>query len=134
MGFAIPVNTVAKVVPQLIERGRVIRPDIGIARVYQTEAGLLISALVPGGAAERAGLRGPKIVRRQRRQGPFVYEIQTIDRTAADLIVGVDGKPTLTVEDFLNEIESREPGQRVMINIIREGKEMSIPVTLDAGG
>jgi S1-C subfamily serine protease len=134
VGFAIPVNTVAKVVPQLIERGRVIRPDIGIARVYQTEAGLLISALVPGGAAERAGLRGPKIIRRQRRQGPFVYEVQTIDRTAADLIVGVDGKPTLTVEDFLNEIESREPGQRVMINIIREGKEMSIPVILDAGG
>jgi S1-C subfamily serine protease len=134
VGFAIPVNTVAKVVPQLIERGRVIRPDIGIARVYQTEAGLLIAALVPGGAAERAGLRGPKIIRRQRRQGPFVYESQIVDRSAADLIVGVDGQPTLTVEDFLNTIESHEPGDRVIINVIREGKEMAIPVTLDAGG
>jgi len=134
VGFAIPVNTVAKVVPQLIERGRVIRPDIGIARVYQTEAGLLIAALVPGGAAERAGLRGPRIIRRQRRQGPFVYETQIVDRSAADLIVGVNGQPTLTVEDFLNAIESHEPGDRVIINIIREGKEMAIPVTLDPGG
>lgn len=132
VGFAIPVNTVAKVVPQLIERGRVIRPDIGISRVYQTEAGLLIAGLVPGGAAERAGLRGPRIIRQQRRQGPFIYEYTTIDRSAADLIVGVDGKPTLTVEDFLNAIESHNPGDQVVINIIRQGREMSVRVTLDA--
>ncbi len=53
--------------------------------------GLLIAALVPGGAAERAGLQGPRIRKEQRRQGPFVYETTTIDRAAADMIVAVDG-------------------------------------------
>lgn len=132
VGFAIPVNTVAKVVPQLIERGRVIRPDIGISRVYQTEAGLLIAGLVPGGAAARAGLRGPQVIRRERRQGLLVYEYTVIDRKAADLIIGVNGKPTPTVEEFLNVIESFNPGDKVTINIIRDGKEMSVPVILDA--
>ena len=37
VGFAIPINTIARVVPQLLAHGRVIRPEIGIARVYQTE-------------------------------------------------------------------------------------------------
>ncbi len=132
VGFAIPVNTVAKVVPQLITRGRVIRPDIGISRVYQTDAGLLIAGLVPGGAAERAGLRGPQVIRRQRRQGIFVYEYTVIDRMAADLIVGVNGQPTLTVEDFLNAVESHNPGDKIIVNIIRQEKEMAIPVILDA--
>ena len=55
VGFAIPINTIARVVPQLIRRGRVIRPEIGIARVYETDRGLLIATITPGGAAERAG-------------------------------------------------------------------------------
>ena len=77
VGFAIPVNTIARVVPQLIQNGRVRRPDSGIARVYQTDRGLLIATLVPGGPAERAGLQGPRIEKQQKRQGPFVYEYQT---------------------------------------------------------
>jgi S1-C subfamily serine protease len=56
VGFAIPVGTLSRIVPQLIERGRVVRPDAGIARVYQTDRGLLVAALAPGGPAERAGL------------------------------------------------------------------------------
>ncbi|HPP52194.1 MAG TPA: trypsin-like peptidase domain-containing protein, partial [Thermoguttaceae bacterium] len=63
VGFAIPVNTIARVVPQLIENGRVRRPDVGILRVYQTERGLLVAALAPGGAAEKAGIRGPQVIR-----------------------------------------------------------------------
>ncbi len=89
VGFAIPINTIARVVPQLIRTGRVIRPETGIARVYETEHGLLIDTLTPGGPAERAGLQGPRVVRRQKRQGPIVYEYRQIDRNAADLIVGV---------------------------------------------
>ena len=61
MGFAIPINTISRIVPQLIQNGRVRRPDSGIARVYQTDRGLLIATLVPGGPAERAGLQGPQI-------------------------------------------------------------------------
>jgi len=133
VGFAIPVSTIARVVPQLIQNGRVVRPEIGIARVYQTEQGLLLASLVPGGAAERAGLRGPKVVRRTKRQGPFVYEYQTLDRSAADLIVAVDGTKILTADDFLSAIERRQPGQQVIVTVIRGGREERIPVTLDAG-
>ena len=133
VGFAIPVSTIGRIVPQLIHDGRVRRPEAGIARVYQTDKGLLIAAIVPGGPAERAGLRGPKVIRQQKRQGPFVYEYQTVDRSAADLIVGVDGKPAKTSDDFLDAIESRRAGEQVMINIIRGGQEMQVPLVLEAG-
>jgi S1-C subfamily serine protease len=45
VGFAIPSSTIARVVPQLIERGKVIRPDVGISRVVETDEGLLIVTL-----------------------------------------------------------------------------------------
>jgi S1-C subfamily serine protease len=133
VGFAIPVSTIARIVPQLIQNGRVVRPDVGIARVYQTERGLLLATLVPGGAAERAGLQGPKLVRRTKRQGPFVYEYQTIDRSVADMIVAVDGTRIRTADDFLSAIERHQPGDRVIITVVRAGKEVNIPVILDAG-
>ena len=57
VGFAIPVNTAKRVVPQLIENGRVIRPDIGITRVYKTEEGFLIATVAPQGPADQAGLQ-----------------------------------------------------------------------------
>ena len=92
VGFAIPVGTLARIVPQLIQRGKVIRPDVGVARVYQTDAGLLVAALAPDGPAERAGMRGFKVVRERKRQGPFVAEFERVDRSGADLIVAVAGE------------------------------------------
>jgi S1-C subfamily serine protease len=133
VGFAIPINTIARIVPQLIENGRVLRGDIGIAGVYQTERGLRIATLTPGGAAERAGLRGPQVIRRRTQRGPYVYEYRTIDRSAADLIVAIDKEPVRTVEEFLSIVESHEPGETVTVNVIREGRRVDVPVTLDAG-
>ncbi len=60
VGFAIPVATIARIVPQLLHEGKVRRPETGIVRVYQTDKGLLVATLAPGGPAERAGLRGPR--------------------------------------------------------------------------
>ena len=74
VGFAIPVNTISRVVPQLIANGRVRRPESGIAQVRQTERGLLILALTRGGPAEQAGLQGPRIEKKQQRKGPFVVD------------------------------------------------------------
>ncbi len=62
VGFAIPVGLIARIVPQLVEKGRVVRPEAGIAKVFETEHGLLIEKLIPGGPAERAGLQGPQTV------------------------------------------------------------------------
>ena len=47
VGFAIPASTISLFVPQLIEKRRVVRPEVGITRVYETEHGLLIAGLVP---------------------------------------------------------------------------------------
>lgn len=130
VGFAIPVGTLQRIVPQLIHQGRVVRPDAGIARVYQSEAGLLVAAVVPDGPAERAGVRGFRVIRERRRQGPFLAEFERVDRTGADLIVAVAGEPVKTADDFLSLIESRNPGDRVLLTVIREGHSLDIPVTL----
>ncbi|MBL9165924.1 MAG: trypsin-like peptidase domain-containing protein [Planctomycetaceae bacterium] len=130
VGFAVPVSNIARVVPQLLQQGRVVRPDIGIQIVFQTERGLLIAKLAPGGPAERAGLRGPKVVRERKRQGPFVTENELIDRAAADLIVGVDGQRLTTADEFLSAIESRNPGDETVITVVREGRLVDIPVRL----
>ena len=126
VGFAIPVNLIKRVVPQLIQHGRVERAEIGISRVYETEKGLLIAKLSQGGAAEAAGLKGPQVMRQRR--GPFI--IERMDRSAADLIVALDGKPITSAEDFRDEIEAHKPGDTVVLTIIRAGKELRIPVTL----
>jgi S1-C subfamily serine protease len=132
VGFAIPVNTIARVVPQLVQNGRVRRPDSGIARVYQTDRGLLIATLVPGGPAERAGLQGPRIITEEKRQGPFVYKRQSVDRAAADTIVAVDGRPIKTADEFLDIIEAKQPGDVATVTVIRAGQQKQIPLRLEA--
>jgi S1-C subfamily serine protease len=133
VGFAIPINTIARIAPQLIAGGRIRRPDAGIGRVYETDKGLLVATLVPGGAAEKAGLRGPKVIRQQKRQGAIVYEYQTVDRAAADLIVAVDGKSVKSGDDFLDAIENKKAGDQVTLTVVREGQQRQVPVTLEAG-
>ena len=129
VGFAIPANLINRVVPQLLEHGRVIRPDLGITRVYQTEKGLMIAGLKRGGAAERAGLRGPRVVRLRR--GPLV--LQRMDRTAADLVIAVDGQPVPTFDALLEYVENRKPGDRVALTVVRGGRRIEIPVRLGDG-
>ncbi|NLF07962.1 MAG: PDZ domain-containing protein [Pirellulaceae bacterium] len=130
VAFAIPVNTIARVVPQLIQHGRVKRPDSGIARVFQTDKGLLILTMTPGGPAERAGLQGPRIEKRQRRHGPFITEEKVANLAAADMIVAVDGRPTKTADDFLEAVEAKQPGEQITITIIRNGQRMDVSLRL----
>lgn len=130
VGFAIPINTITRIVEQLIRSGRVVRPEAGIAQVYQTERGLLIAMLVPNGPAEQAGLRGPKVTTQRKRLGPAVYEYQTVERAAADLIVAVNGQPVKTADDFLSLVEAKQPGDQVIITVIREGRRVDVPLRL----
>ncbi len=132
VGFAIPSANITRIVPQLLERGKVIRPDAGITHVYPTERGLLVAAMAPGGPAEKAGLRGFRITNQRRRQGPIVYESRSLDRSTADLILAVDGEPVSTPGEFLSAIESRQPGEEVVITIEREGQQLRVPLRLVA--
>ncbi len=126
VGFAIPVNLISRVVPQLLMYGHVIRPDVGIEAVYETDHGLLITQLRPNGPADRAGLRGPGIIRRRR--GPFVFE--RVDFSSADLIVAVDGERVQTWDDFMSIVERKKPGDRIVVTVIRNGRKVDIPVIL----
>ncbi len=126
VGFAIPVNLVTRVVPQLLAYGKVVRPEVGITKVFETEKGLLIAQMKPGGPAERAGLRGPKVVRARR--GPFITE--SVDRAAADRIMAVDGRKIATADDFLGYVEDKKPGDVVRLTIVRDGQEIEVPLTL----
>lgn len=130
VGFAIPASTISLFVPQLIEKHRVVRPEVGITRVYETEQGLLIAGLAPGGPAEAAGLRGPTVRRERRRQGPFTFESQQVDRAAADVVIAVDGVAIKTADQFLVAIESKNPGDTTTITVLRQGHEFMARVRL----
>jgi S1-C subfamily serine protease len=132
VAFAIPINTITRVVPQLIQNGRVQRSDSGVAQALETGRGLLIVALVPGGPGERAGLHGPRVTRKTRQTLFGTEEYVTVDRSAADLIVAVDGKPIKTADDFLEGVEAKQPGEQVVITVIRAGQPVQIPVRLEA--
>ncbi len=127
VGFAIPSNLLARIVPELIQHGRFIRPEFGINEVARTDEGLRVSTLDPAGPAARAGIRGPEI--QQKRRGIFVFESRDISK--ADIIVGVNGKETLKPDEFLSEVESHRPGDEITIEVIRGGRRISIPVTLE---
>lgn len=129
VGFAIPVNLVSRVVPELITHGRVFRPEIGIQRVFETDEGLLVERVTPDGPAERAGVKGPTLLRQRR--GPFMFE--RLDRSSADLIVAVDGKKVRSVADFREAIEARKPGDFVTLTVLREKRPIDIRVPLGGG-
>ena len=128
VGFAIPVSLITRVIPQLMKHGRVIRPESGIDKVYQTEKGLLIAELRPNGPAEKAGLRGPKLIRERR----GIFTIARVDRTAADLIVGLDDQKIANAEDFLSYIEGKSPGDEVHLTVVRDGRKIQVALKLAA--
>ena len=118
--------------PQLIEHGKVVRADIGIVAVAETPQGLQIVQTNRGGPAERAGLRGWKNVRREVTRGPLVYTSNAMIRARPTSIVAVDGQPVEKASAFVEKIEEHRPGEQIVLTIIREGRQMQVPVTLGA--
>jgi S1-C subfamily serine protease len=133
VGFAIPVNRIRRIVPELIAHGHVARAELGVSQVMVTERGLLVAAVADDGPAAKAGLQGFKVVRKRQQRGPFVYETQTVDRNSADLITHVDGQAIRTVEDLLGLVEEKRPGQQVELTIIRANQPLKLKVTLGDG-
>jgi S1-C subfamily serine protease len=123
IGFAIPVNTVKDVVPQLISYGRVLRPVIGVelasdrwVRRYRIE-GLPIVQVYPGMPAAKAGISG-------------AYRNARGDIVLGDIITRIDGKTIRSQDDYFNAIEAREPGDRVSIETLRGDEERTYRVEL----
>ncbi len=107
--------------------------SVGITRVLETERGLVVVTLVPNGPADRAGIQGFRVVKTQRRRGPFVYEEQRLDRSHADLIVAIDGRKVRSADDLLSGVEARRPGETVELSVVRDGQEGVVSITLGAG-
>jgi S1-C subfamily serine protease len=99
----------------------------------ETEEGLLVATLAEAGPAEVAGIKGFTIVKETRRRGPFVYEQARIDRNSADLIVACDGQKVSNVDDLLNIVEAKRPGDTVTLTIVRGGRTQEVAVRLVAG-
>lgn len=126
VGLAVPSDTARRVVEELVRYGRVVRPDCGIEAAVRTEQGLLVARLLEGGAAERAGLRGPEI--KTMRRGGFIFS--AVDRSKADVISAVDGQQVRTVDELLTAVEAHKPGETAVFSILRDGKQTDLKVLL----
>lgn len=133
IGFAIPVNTAKKLLPELIARGRASHPWLGISGLDITpglartlnlsvKGGVMIAQVAPGGPAARAGLRGSQ---RRVRVGNFMLTV------GGDIIVALDGQKIGTVDDltaFLDE--QKKAGDDVRVDVLRDDKPTSVVVKL----
>ena len=123
IGFAVPVDTVNRVVPQLIEHGEVTRPKLGVAIANETLRrrlgieGVLILEVAPGSGAASAGLQGT---------------IRTPDGRIrfGDVIISVNGDDVKNENELMNALERHKVGDTVKITVVRDGKSMSVDVTL----
>ena len=127
VSFAVPMNSISRILRQLIEQGRVLRAELGVTRVYTTEEGLLVLALAEGGPAESAGIK-PIQLKIERLGGGFIR--RSLDPDSADLIVAVEHKRVKTVDELLTEVEKHQPGETVRITVVRDGKPLDVPVVL----
>ncbi len=135
VGFAVPVNLVKRVVPELIEKGHYAYPWLGITgttlvpRIVEemdlpVERGALIVEVVEGSPADRVGLRGGK--------RDWVVEVYGKPTAlGGDVIIAIDGVKVKSMEDLIVYlVKETKVGQRVKLTIIRDGKEMRIEVKL----
>ena len=126
ISFAVPVDIVAQLVPQLIEFGEPRKPGIGVELVADRYArragvrGIIVQSVRPGGPAAAAGMRGLRQTPRGRG-----YEI-------GDIIVAVDGTPVQTIDDLVLAFEEKGVGATVKLSLIRDQREHSVDVTLIA--
>lgn len=123
IGFAVPVSTIRRIVPQLVQRGYVERAGLGVTLLpdeYAARAGLrgvVIAEVLKGSPAERAGLQGLQ---------------QTLGRAVllGDVIVGIDDIRVQDYDDLFNALDRYRVGERVTVKILRKGKQMSVPLEL----
>lgn len=131
VGFAVPVDTITKVVDQLLKFGEVRRPSLGIEFFWKTErGGVGIARTADYGPARDAGLKGLRIRRKLVRVGNQIVPKIEIDESSADVILAVNGQEVNSTDGLRDAIEKYEPGQQVTLRILRQGSIVEVPITL----
>ena len=132
IGFAIPINTAKAVVNDLVTLGRVRRPALGVRTIpidpeiadelsLAADYGLLIVQAVPGGSADRAGLRGGT---------ERAYLGNTPIMIGGDLIVAIDGEKIESQQNLAQIMNKHRAGDTVKVTIFRGKKRLEVPVVL----
>jgi len=123
VGFAIPVDTVDWVVPDLIAHGKLVRPALGVQVASNPVAqslgveGVLVLEVLQGSGAEEAGLRPT----RRAASGKVLL---------GDVIVAVDGAPVANGGDLALVLEKRKIGERVKVTVVRDQKKVDLQIRL----
>jgi S1-C subfamily serine protease len=123
IGFAVPVATIKRVVPQLVEHGKITRAGFGVELLPDIYAqrwgvdGIIIRTVQPGGAAAHAELRGLVADRWGR-------------LTIGDVIVGIDGHKVVSFDDLFKALEPHAPGDEVRVRLSRVGQERDVRIRL----
>lgn len=127
VGFAVPVNIAKRIVPELVRSGEIRRPKLGIStRDVETlknqvelpvSDGVLIWQIAPGGPAANAGLRG-------------LTQTENGDVEIGDVIVGIDGEKVANTDELYRILNKHPLGDQVQVQILRNGRRMSVPVRL----
>jgi S1-C subfamily serine protease len=133
VGFAIPVDIVKRVVPELIAtghyrhtwlgvRGRTISPEMVEAMDLPIQTGVLIAAVEAGGPADLAGLRGGM-------REVLVSDLPMLE--GGDIVTAIDGVPVKRFDDLINYLASQTSvGDVVAVTIVRGGQEMAVDIAL----
>lgn len=130
VGFAVPVNTAKRIVPQLIQFGEVRRPKLGtdlrpVGDLIQSgyrlpvNEGLLVANVIPGGAAANAGIRG-------------LSRDADGSTLLGDVILSVDGERMAEIDDLYRYLDKKQFGDTVQVEVYRGGKRTTLPVRLTA--
>lgn len=128
IGFAVPVDTVMRVVPQLIRKGKYLRPALGIDVDQQINErltaiagirGVVVLRIHAGSAAEKAGLKGVTLTQQDMKLG--------------DIIVAVGNKGVDSVPKLLARLDEHQVGDVVQITVVRQGEKREISVILQPG-
>jgi S1-C subfamily serine protease len=126
IGFAVPVDTINRVVPRLIGYGRYVRPTLGISandevsqRILRSDdlSGVLVLGVTAGSPAARAGLRATEMVANGR-------------VALGDIIEAVDGREVRDFATLVNVLDAREFGDRITLRVRRGEQRVEVPVTL----
>ncbi len=115
IGFAIPVNSIASVIPQLVKYGKVLRPKIGVI-FEDTEAGAVILYVQPNSPADQAGLMGASKAIRRGIFGGYVVEL-----SSADFLLEVNGIKIKSKAEAIEAIAKADPNKEMILKVFRGG-------------